>query len=255
MSITEHVREVDYVASTRPVFNIYCDESSHLENDHRKVMVLGAIWCPLERSREIAVRLREIKHGHGIKSDFEVKWTKVSPAKKQFYLDLVDYFFDEEDLHFRTLVIPDKSELRHEDFSGQDHDTWYYKMFYCLLNALLKSPNSYRIYLDMKDTRSAAKVRKLHEVLANNHGDFSRKMVQRIQVIKSHEVEMLQLADLLIGAVSYANRGLSGSEGKRALVERIQRRSGYNLKQKTAFGENKFNVFVWEPQKPMYEPS
>ena len=79
------------------VFNIYCDESNHLENDHRAVMVLGAVWCPLEKSREIAVHIREIKQKHGIKPDFEVKWTKVSPAKKQFYLDLVDYFFDERD--------------------------------------------------------------------------------------------------------------------------------------------------------------
>ena len=255
MSMTEKAREIDYTASTRPVFNIYCDESSHLENDHHVTMALGAVWCPLEKSRKIAVRIREIKQEHGLKSDFEVKWTKVSPAKKQFYLDLVDYFFDEEDLHFRALVIPDKTELRHGDFPDQDHDTWYYKMFYCLLNVLLKSQNGYRIYLDMKDTRSAAKVRKLHEALVNNHGDFSRKMVQRIQVIKSHEVEMLQLADLLIGAVSYVNRGLTGSEGKRALVEYIQQRSGYSLKRKTAFGESKFNMFVWEPQKPMYEQS
>lgn len=42
-------------------FNIYCDESCHLQNDHQQVMVLGAIWCPLEKTREIAVRLREIK--------------------------------------------------------------------------------------------------------------------------------------------------------------------------------------------------
>lgn len=38
-------------------YNIYCDESCHLENDHQKVMVLGAVWCPLEKRREIAVRL------------------------------------------------------------------------------------------------------------------------------------------------------------------------------------------------------
>ena len=26
-------------------FNIYCDESCHLENDQQKAMVLGLIWC------------------------------------------------------------------------------------------------------------------------------------------------------------------------------------------------------------------
>lgn len=28
------------------VYNLYCDESCHLENDGQKAMVLGAVWCP-----------------------------------------------------------------------------------------------------------------------------------------------------------------------------------------------------------------
>lgn len=107
-------------------YNIYCDESCHLQNDHQQVMVLGAIWCPLEKTREIIMRLREIKLRHGLSPNFEVKWSKVSPAKLIFYKDLVDYFFDDDDLHFRALIVPNKSKLRHPAFS-QDHDTWYYK--------------------------------------------------------------------------------------------------------------------------------
>ena len=60
--------------------NIYCDESCHLLNDGHEVMTLGALWCPLERRREISVRLREIKVKHGIPVTTEVKWVKVSPA-------------------------------------------------------------------------------------------------------------------------------------------------------------------------------
>ncbi|MBU4011704.1 MAG: DUF3800 domain-containing protein [Proteobacteria bacterium] len=49
------------------VFNIYCDESCHLENDGQTAMVLCAVWCPLDKTREIAVRLREIKKKIGHK--------------------------------------------------------------------------------------------------------------------------------------------------------------------------------------------
>ncbi len=90
-------------------YNVYCDESCHLENDHQQATVLGAVWCPLEKSREIAVRLREIKQKNGMSPQFEVKWTKVSPSKQSFYLDLVDNFFDDDDLFFRALIIPDGS--------------------------------------------------------------------------------------------------------------------------------------------------
>ena len=31
------------------VFNVYCDESCHLDHDHKGVMVLGAIWWSLEK--------------------------------------------------------------------------------------------------------------------------------------------------------------------------------------------------------------
>ena len=143
------------------IFNIYCDESCHLENDHQQVMVLGSIWCPLEKTKEISVRIREIKQRHGLASSFEIKWQKVSPAKQIFYMDLVDYFFDDDDLHFRALIVPDKSRLHHQDFS-QDHDAWYYKMYFDMLKVLLVPRAEYRIYLDIKDTRGADKIKELH---------------------------------------------------------------------------------------------
>ena len=227
------------------IFNIYCDESGHSPNDRQQVMVLGALWCPLEKTREIAVRIREIKLRHGLSPSFEIKWTKVSPAKQLFYMDLIDYFFDDDDLHFRALIVPDKSKLRHQDF-GQDHDTWYYKMYFDLLKVLFVPTAEYRIYLDIKDTRSATKIADLHKVLCDNMYDFERKIIKRLQTIRSHEIEQLQLGDLLIGAVSYANRGLNTSTTKLSLVERMRHRSHYNLTQTTLLREEKVNLFRWK---------
>lgn len=226
------------------VFNIFCDESCHLENDGQPVMVLGATWCPLEKTREIAVRVREIKQHHGLRPDFEIKWTKVSPARQDFYRDVLDYFLDDDHLHFRALIVPDKSKLRHEDF-GHDHDTWYYKMYFDMLKVLLAPENRYRIYLDIKDTRGAAKVAKLHKVLCNNLYDFRREIIERVQLVRSHEVEQLQLADLLIGIIAYANRDLQGSAAKQALVARLRQRTGYRLTRTTLLREDKVNLFRW----------
>jgi len=30
----------------RDTYNIYCDESCHLEHDGIPTMVIGAVWCP-----------------------------------------------------------------------------------------------------------------------------------------------------------------------------------------------------------------
>ena len=114
-----------------------------------------------------------------------------------------------------------------------------------MLKIILYPDARYRIYLDYKDTQGATKVKKLQEVLCNNMYDFSRRIIERVQLVRSHEVEILQLADLLIGTVSYVNRGLSTSTAKRRLVDRMRARSGYKLTQTTLLRENKVNLFRW----------
>lgn len=225
-------------------FNIYCDESCHLEHDGQQSMVLGAVWCPRDKARDISVRIREIKSEHGLPGSFEVKWVKVSPGKVQFYLDMVNHFFEEDDLHFRALIVPDKSLLRHDDFK-QTHDEWYYKMYFDMLKIILRPDARYRIYIDIKDTRGGEKVAKLEDVLRNNMYDFSRDILQGVQIVRSEEIQIMQLADLLIGSVSYANRGLTSSSAKLALVGRIKERSSYSLLRTTLFREDKINLFIW----------
>jgi hypothetical protein len=225
--------------------NFYCDESGHLENDNVPVMVLGSVWCAGHKAGEIASRIREIKVKHGFPPNFEIKWTKVSPAEPDLYIALLDYFFDDDDIHFRAVVVPDKSKLNHIK-NHQDHNTWYYKMYYVLLRTLVDPEAEHYIYLDIKDTRGGEKVAKLHEVLANASADFDRRIIRRIQQVRSHEVEQIQLADLLIGAISYANRGLASNSAKVAFVRRMQERSKLSLTKTTLVRAEKVNILIWE---------
>jgi len=229
-------------------YNIYCDESCHLENDQIPVMVLGAILCPLNHCEEVARRLRALKSQHGLSRDFELKWVKISPAKLPFYEAAVDEFFMTEYLQFRAVVIPDKSKLNHAAFN-QSHDEFYYKMWFVLLKQLFIPGFSYRIYIDIKDTRGAAKVEKLEGILRTANYDFDKEMIDRIQQVRSHEVEILQLTDLFIGALSYVHRGLATSAAKLALIERIRSRSGLSLKKTTLPRAKKVNLLIWNAQE------
>lgn len=226
-------------------YNVYCDESCHLENDKINTMVLGAMWCPKEKKSEIFTRIREIKEEHGLPKNFEIKWNKVSITKVDFYRNLLDYFFDDDDISFRALVVPDKRQLNHELYN-QTHDEFYYKMYFDLLKVILSPDDFYNIYIDIKDTRSESKVQKLSKVLRNSRYDYEAKIIRKVQQVASHEVELLQLADLFVGAVGYVNRGLSSSEAKLQLIKRIQERSGYSLMQTTLLRENKTNIFIWK---------
>lgn len=226
------------------MYNIYCDESCHLEHDGEKIMLIGGVWCPQGKKDEIFHRFREIKEEHGLSKRFEIKWNKVSMGQLGFYMDIVNYFFDNSDLHFRVLVIPNKQELKHDLFN-QTYDDFYYKMYFNMLKTLFEPGCVYNIYIDIKDTRGQHKVEKLHEVLCNNHYDFDRNLIRKVQQVRSEEVELVALADLLTGALSYVHRGKDTNAAKLKLIERIKTRSGYNLMSSTLYRENKFNIFVW----------
>lgn len=140
------------------LYDIYCDESCHLEHDGEKAMVLGGIWCIDSIRKRIARDIRNLKVKYGLNPRYEMKWNKISKGKLEFYIKVVEYFFSNENLHFRGMVIPDKSMLRHADF-GQTHDDFYYKCYFSLIKTLLQPGDHYNIYLDIKDTRGETKVR------------------------------------------------------------------------------------------------
>jgi hypothetical protein len=206
-------------------------------------MMLGAVWCRSDVVRAIAERLREIKAKHSLPEHFEVKWTKVSPAKVTFYSDVIDYFFDDDDLNFRGYLI-EKTGLDHHSH-GQTHDEWYYKMCFRMLEPIIDPRHRFSIYLDIKDTRSEEKRKRLEYELRNKVHDHSDRVIARVQQIRSHESEHMQLADLLIGAVLHFNRMEAGSSAKGDLIRRIARRSGKNLSRRTWLLERKFNLFRW----------
>lgn len=232
------------------IFNVYCDESCHLEHDEANVMTLGAVWCPKEKARAINKRIIDIKAKYNVGPNAEVKWVKVSPFKEQLYLELIDYFFDDDNLHFRGLLVPDKSILNHSEFE-QTHDDWYHKMYFDLLKVIFNPEDSYDIYIDIKDTHSSVRLKKLHEVLSNDKYDFSSRIIKNIQPMRSHEVQLMQMVDVFTGALAYRNRIFPEnhirSQAKINLVKKIMRRSGYALNKTTLYQESKFNMLAWEP--------
>jgi hypothetical protein len=224
------------------LYNFYCDESCHLEGDGNDVMLLGAVWCPQENVKEINQRIRSIKQHNGISPFAEMKWSKLSEAKKQAYLELVNYFFDNNVLHYRGLIIVNKNALDHKRFT-QTHDEWYYKMYFDMLKMVINPLDRYNIYLDIKDTNSAYKIQKLHEILSNNIYDFSKNIIKKIQTVHSREIQIMQLTDIFTGALSYKARDLSKVNAKVELIELLKSRSGYSLNKSTLYRENKFNIF------------
>lgn len=216
-------------------FNIYCDESCHIENDHKSYMFLGAISSAYPQVKRHTSRIKELKKKHHFYG--EIKWTNVSNSKSNFYLDLVDYFFD-TDLRFRAIGIQ-KSQINNEIFNCS-YDDFYYKMYYQLLNFQIDTLNHYNVYLDIKDTLSAFKVNKLKDILNIQFGVF-----RNIQNIRSHESVLMQLTDFIMGAISYnINNEDKINTAKVQIIEKLYKHSKTDLN-KTNYS-SKLNLFFIE---------
>ena len=148
------------------------------------------------------------------------------------------------------MVVPDKNVLNHTAYD-QSHDDFYYKMYFDLLKVILEPSSSYYIFLDIKDTQSQNKVLHLEQVLRSSQYDYSQDIIKKVQQVRSHEIELVQLTDLLIGAISYLHRGLNSSNVKLKLIEKIRKLSGYTLLKTTIYKETKMNIFIWKSRKEL----
>ena len=204
-------------------------------------MVRGGISCPDYVRNIVYKEIKEIKRKHGISSRSEIKWRKVSNSKITFYEDLVNYFFDNEHLNFRVVII-DKNKLNHKKYN-QTHDDFYYKQYFYLVRKFLFE-DDVNVFIDIKDTNSILKVNKLKNILEN--WKQSPKHIKNIQQIRSHENSIMQLADLLIGAVAYKNRSFESSLARIRLSNLISNRAKHELTTNTKYNAIKFNIFKME---------
>lgn len=200
----------------------------------------------MEKARDINQQLRAIKARHNLKPFMEVKWHKVTPAAEAFYQDTLDYFFAEPDLQLHALVLCNKNKWPINIY--RTHDRQYYELYFQMLQAIFHPQAQYRIYLNTRDTHGATRVAKLrqHLDLSLSH-KFPATPIERVQIVRSREIEILQLTDLLIGAIAYINRGLDKSASKRAVIKRFQEYSGSDLTHSSSSERSKIKLSILFP--------
>lgn len=216
----------------KKTYNFYCDESTHIENDGLPYMILSYVSTPLNQLKLHNEKIRELKIKHFYKG--EMKWSSLSKSQYPFYNEVIDYFFA-TDLQFRAIII-DKSQLNHKDFN-QTHDEFYDKMYYQLLSKKIFTEHNYNIYIDIKDTYSFLKAKSLKVYLERDYN------INNLQVIRSYESELMQIADVLMGAINYKLRGLNRVTAKNNIIDKIERHCGKSIIEPTLKNENKFNLF------------
>ncbi len=225
-------------------FDVYCDEShtdvlcSH--STHAKYLIIGSLWLRTDGRDSCKSGLHQLREKHDIRRA-EVKWQKVSPNKLGFYIDLIDWFFTQgTSVRFRCIAV-DRQHVNLVKFHDNDHELAFYKFYYQVLHHWILDFNQYNIFCDHKSNRDGQRLPVLSTCL--NNSNLSSE-IQRVQAIRSSDSVLLQLADVLTGAVSAKLNGSLKSDGaKQSVVDRLEQRLGRAIGH-TWMNEPKFNVFV-----------
>lgn len=222
-------------------YDLFLDESCHLEHDGISIMTLGYVKVPHLVSKDLRLGIRSIKEKHG--KFKELKWSKFSAKNLDLYRELVDYFF-ETPLEFSCILVKYKERLDHSDFNMGKHDNYYYRIIFHLLQPM-PTNGDYRIFIDYKDTKGKEKLSKIKEYLNEKCAGVSP--FRRFQHLRSHENEFFQLTDLFIGAIAYKSRtnikdNLPANPAKLEFVQYLEAKSGFCLDEGTTPWETKFKI-------------
>ena len=148
-------------------FEVYCDEANPdvltSANPRARHLMIGSLWLPEELRNEIKTRIGALRERH--QAWGEIKWSKVSPNRRDFYVELIDLFFAYGDnLRFRCIAV-DRTQLNLA-LHDNDGELGFYKFYYQLLHHWILDFNAYRIFCDVKSNRDPKRLPVLARCLA-----------------------------------------------------------------------------------------
>lgn len=212
------------------ISEIYIDESSQTKN---RFLLLGGIIIARSKvddanGRLQASRIPELPFG-------EMKWGKVSRAKLAAYKRFADCFFDAPEFsgsHFHSLIV-DTHQLDHQRFNAGSKEIGFNNEIYQLSRkfAILYPQQLFHLYPDYRDTNQRPE--DLRNIL--NHGRHKERdgrewPFRRCQFRDSSKTPLLQLVDILLGAIAYGknehHKKENPSQHKLELGRHIMRRAG-----------------------------
>lgn len=224
-------------------YNIYCDETNHLKINKGKYMGIGALYVPKTRVKRINRYLRNLKKNYGFNETHELKWNLIKSSSVDLYLDVIKYFFNgENDIKFRAILI-NKNTIDNKIYNQTDDD-FYHKMYYQMLEYIIKAGDVYNIYPDIKDTNSYYRHQQILKYLRIKKKDYNNKTIKKVQPIRSSDLALLQLTDILIGALVYYNNfPVNKNKNKEQVLNEIIRNT--KIADTTPHSNTKFNILYW----------
>jgi len=239
-------------------FTIICDESC----TEKKNLIIGALIIPRKNHPLLIEELKELKKQLNLRWEGEIKWSKVSKKYLEKYKKILEWFFGHlksNHLKFRVHVI-DKGKKEYRDYGDGDKENAFYKVFFHLLKecmrrlAVEEEGSNVLILLDDKKNRYPFRLPLLKTTLnAALKRDLKlQSIVANVEPRQSSgkKVEgMIQIVDVLIGAIGYVRNGAHKVPGaafaKIEIIKYLEELLGARLEYDTHAAAS-FNIWTFD---------
>ena len=226
--------------------HVYADESR--QNAHR-FMLLGALFVPRGGAENAlladiaAFRVRR-------RAWAEMKWGKVSRAMLPVYQDFVDLFFAHPAAHFRCLVV-DSHQVDLRQYHNNDPETAFYNFYGLMLSRNMQRDNRYLVLTDERSNRERNRLSDLRDNINRywQEQGASENIAVNVEPLNSKESDLLQIVDVLLGAVGYAIEEFTTSEARLELTRHIAARLGVEELRTHRGRDTNFTIWVLDFEK------
>jgi hypothetical protein len=185
----------------------------------------------------------------------EVKWNKLRGSRiPELVGGVVDLFFTSSvaaTMRFECLVVQhgDDPTVGRDAFT---RDVGYYKTFHLLLSHRLEPGTTNHLLLDTRPSRQVAPGLALMRCLAGSGRRVEPPYkVASCELVRSDGEDLIQLTDLLCGAVGWSWNGRQSRAGsKQAVHDAISRHLGWpDLRRETPPGPRRFGIWHYDPRR------
>ncbi|MFI5240682.1 MAG: DUF3800 domain-containing protein [Candidatus Saccharimonadia bacterium] len=180
----------------------FFDETGLLNSPRDKFFAVGMI--KLSKPESLYLQIKQLRDKHHVYD--EIKWSKVQRRDTDFYKELLKLFFDHPSARFSCYIFK-KTDL---DLKAHFNNALYvaYQSFAVMQVCANLSKTQSAILL--MDDLNSGNVRLEQNIKMKVNRKFNRNAVYGVCRLYSKGVELIQLNDLILGAVAY---GLKMEEG------------------------------------------
>jgi hypothetical protein len=216
---------------------IFADETHNQTGEPKDSF--GAIICSEARENLVRKKILDLRKRNNYYH--EIKWSKLKNHNADVYREFADVFFSDRYMKLKIL----------QCIYNSDYKLWekgkrkFIKTYWLFLSRITSIYNKYQVYCDHLSSVNQSDWNSISYLINARRRDSARIKGRNIQVIRdvdSHNNDMIQLVDLLLGA--YSTNSTTPNSPKRWLQDYVKDR----LRETERFECFEFNIPTYRNQ-------